>query len=91
MYESSAFFINADTCPASHNMETMTIPPDGPEILFWGDAESTIDEDDRVEDATDVNIQVWREAARRWIQGRLGAVFVSARDAASCIHDEWGL
>lgn len=65
----------------------MSTQPNGPEILFWGDVESTIDEDVRVEDAVDVNIKVWREAAIRWIQGRLGAVFVSARDVASCIDE----
>ena len=81
-YESSAFFVNADAWAATQDMETMTTPPDGPEILFWGDVESTIDEDVRVEYATDVNIRVWREAAIRWNQGRLGAVFVSAHGVA---------
>lgn len=81
-YESSAFFVNADACAATQDMETMTTPPDGPEILFWGDVESTIDEDVRVEDATDVNIRVWREAAIRWNQGRLGAVFIECSYAS---------
>lgn len=87
-YESSAFFISADTTsvassssPASGSEVGANVtegsPPEGPEILFWGDVESTIDENVSVTEADDVNIKVWREAAIRWDEGRLGAVFVS--------------
>ena len=82
MYESSAFFISADSFPvastSSSAVQSNSVRPvDGPEILFWGDVESTIDENVGVDEADDVNIKVWREAAVRWDEGRLGAVFVS--------------
>jgi len=78
-YESTAFFINVDEAPAAtRRVDELEVRMKGPEILFWGDVESHLDDERAgLEPVDDVNIRVWREAATRWDEGRLGAVFVS--------------
>jgi len=79
-YESTAFFINVDETPAAQRLDELEVRMKGPEILFWGDVESHLDDEAAgLEPSEDVNIRVWREAATRWDEGRLGAVFVSPR------------
>ena len=79
-YESTAFFINVDETPAAQRLDELEVRMKGPEILFWGDVESHLDDEAAgLEPSEDVNIRGWREAATRWDEGRLGAVFVSPR------------
>lgn len=68
-YHSSAFFFRRDDGPRA-------------EFLFWGDVGSKLGDDDAIgDDAPDLNRAVWKEAASRWDEGRLRAVFVSDQRA----------
>jgi hypothetical protein len=92
MYESSAIFLRLDA-PPRETQQSQLFPDgigvDGMEFLFWGDVESALKlggvrQSQRTEGEpygeeveVDLNRRVWEVAARRWIDGKLGAIFVS--------------
>jgi cAMP phosphodiesterase len=91
MYESSAIFLRLDA-PPRETQQSQLFPDgigvDGMEFLFWGDVESALKlggvrQSQRTEGEpygeeveVDLNRRVWEVAARRWIDGKLGAIFI---------------
>lgn len=79
-YGSSAFFIRLDDSDQNQSREATTPTPTSTEFLFWGDVESGLGVGKGTHGdvkGKDLNREVWREAAVRWEEGRLGGVFVS--------------